>query len=391
MDELKDSRLGCAVYSLVLKVIRNLARLRRRLLGPQSPVWFQDLKPLVSPFGSVALLPTFIAVVMTPRHFFRRLPRSGDRPNRYAIRPLKFLLDTAFTVSVLVLLDKTFPDLLRTTGLSVFLQSPNAKRWALGIALFLTLGLPFWATISLFLIEFYFVFGGALALFYGPVVVFLMTFNPLTALITFFGILVANVIGPGDACQRARRSLLSWHIDIAKYVWGSCYCAISILGFATISSVVAVLMLQTLVVSIPDWSMTNPSLNNTVVVRMLATILPFGWIVSTAAGAYAVMIDECSTYPRLHFYASTARRLNEYHRSKGSWLNVNESTARRLMKKCIDETELAELKLRKNQALLEKARMARRMGLHTLVDVSPSFEKAEDLELVRKLIGLKDS
>ena len=87
----------------MFRVMRNIARLKRRAFRGDPPHWFNDALAGISYVNVLRLAPTFFLVAIAPEHFFRNLrnyliakPKWFQTPLKYFTAALAFLMGVMF-------------------------------------------------------------------------------------------------------------------------------------------------------------------------------------------------------------------------------------------------------------------------------------------------------
>jgi len=75
----------------VLGLIRTLTSIRRRLFGHELPHWLKDVIGVAGYFDVITFIPTFLAIALGSRHFFRRVPIILKSKHPLYMTPLKFV------------------------------------------------------------------------------------------------------------------------------------------------------------------------------------------------------------------------------------------------------------------------------------------------------------
>lgn len=85
----------------IYRVVRFLRVLPRRLFGRSAPKFVSDIYAVVKYGNFIELIPTVAAIVLHPRHFFRRLPRTLAKKGPF-LDPVHFVLNAAAFATVAV-------------------------------------------------------------------------------------------------------------------------------------------------------------------------------------------------------------------------------------------------------------------------------------------------
>ena len=136
------------------RLVRRIARLKRCLLGTPTPTLVKDLikvfrevfgKLFEKPFESLnflALVPTAIALLVAPRHFFRRLSRIKDRKIPPYVTPLHYAwYSIVFTVFMAYVV---YPNLPGSEYVGQYLHGRVPKWTTYLLLLLFSLLLPLW-------------------------------------------------------------------------------------------------------------------------------------------------------------------------------------------------------------------------------------------------------
>ena len=108
----------------LLKLLQRISRIRRRAFGKTTPHWFKDGLLLFGFVNVFDLLPTLLAIMLSPRHFYRRLPQYVQSNNIWFKTPLKF-----FTSGVTLIVALLF---FLSPGCSFYDRSPGPEtNWLL--------------------------------------------------------------------------------------------------------------------------------------------------------------------------------------------------------------------------------------------------------------------
>ena len=73
------------------------------MVGGGLPEWVNDFSDLAGYANLLSVVPTFIAVLLVPHHFFRRVGAQGKRPIPLAVAPTKLIVQTAVLAGLCLL------------------------------------------------------------------------------------------------------------------------------------------------------------------------------------------------------------------------------------------------------------------------------------------------
>jgi hypothetical protein len=95
--------LGDCLYAVaLLGSIRGFRRARRAIFGRSIPQWIQDLMGMLGSFKLVGVLPTYIGMLLTPKHFFKRLRVDGKCSSFIGLSPVNLVIQSA-AIAVLMI------------------------------------------------------------------------------------------------------------------------------------------------------------------------------------------------------------------------------------------------------------------------------------------------
>jgi hypothetical protein len=122
----------------ILKALQHYSRMRRRIFGKNLPHWLKDALSLVQFVNVIDLIPTLLAITLSPEHFYKRVPQYVKSKNTWIKTPLKFL--TSSIALIIIILFNFAKDMLADYNIT----DEKAVFWYLAfICLSAPLTLPF--------------------------------------------------------------------------------------------------------------------------------------------------------------------------------------------------------------------------------------------------------
>src|SRR6202043_29089 len=80
-----DSKIGRKLYFSLLLCLRNLMRVKRRLLDEWQSELAKDLSGILEHVNVIGIVPTVAAVLSTPQRFFRHMHLSRGGPIPFSL------------------------------------------------------------------------------------------------------------------------------------------------------------------------------------------------------------------------------------------------------------------------------------------------------------------
>jgi hypothetical protein len=100
----------------ILRLLQRISRWRRRIFGSSTPHWLKDGLSVIGFVNVLDLMPTLLGTVLSPRHFYTRIPQIIAEKRTWYKSPIKFLTSG---VSLIVILLFYFDfDILEENGLT---------------------------------------------------------------------------------------------------------------------------------------------------------------------------------------------------------------------------------------------------------------------------------
>jgi len=409
MKESTDEKLGRSLYGRLIRFIRDIRRVKRRVFGTSTPEWVRDMTSLLGNFNLVSALPTFVAILTVPNHFFQHVTRRGKPALPLSLSPVKLFLQSA----AIVTLGLSLPGV----GTILHPDGKDLKYIVLAILAIVICSMPVWLTLFSMMIETIFLVFSLFAFWASrfslnyliPSLMrraWLEAGQRLMVLLLLLPIVYIMVSTYGD-CTRCRLIIFSFRIDRLKYIWGCCYLAMAVFLFSCVGSLFLISCYSHLSDHICDLGGEAPP------VALELGVFPFLLIIRVVIAAYAGMLEGASIYPRQRYYLKVSKQLTSYkeeyfrkekrlekRRQKSKLVDLSTHTYKptkqrnSLLKKieeCLTETEKAELRLKRSPKILEAFRQERRAGLAHVEDLSPCFEDALDIGRANAILSLRDS
>jgi len=377
-DQYLDSSWRRGVYrAIVLTPIRRVSSLVRKILGPGVPPWLEDTSDLLGLLNLAAILPTLLAILITPQHFFRRLRSDGGSTIAFGMTPVKLTLQTAIIVALLASLLKS-------------LDHPAAHD-----------------------VDDKIVFGGLIffVAYYLVVIPLSVALNAVIAravrLLSWPPLKVPAIVPSAvsyvlflDVSLVCFRNFFFRRVVFAKFLWGTCYWAM----VQVLSAVVSVVALVPIMFG-DMYLITRPLIGlGWKIIALTATFIVFLAVVSTLPRlqmeALAAMLESACTFHNARYYRRRTATLCKNYKaalrcSKSPKIMQRlRAESQQIVASTLEDIRTTQSRLRgqiNEERLYNQAVVA---GLASIPDLSRFFDSlpgaalADELEAMRKVATL---
>lgn len=275
--KLDDSESGREVYGLLLRCLRNSQRVKRKIFGQDLPEWLSESLKLIHNVSLVSTLPTVTAILLVPRHFFRRLNTRGKKTVLFGLSPIKLLLNCAAMAALCA---------------GVFGFRPGSYFFLL-TALVVAVASPLWLTFGV-------VLTAAVAAFSKKI-----RQAPGMGIINFIAFKALGYILPYKDCMRALEIIRFFRLSGSKAAWGFAYLSM-VLFLYEIAVIAGVAGIVVLLEPGQQGNGIDPILAQ---LFAIVIVLLVGLSTRPFAASYTAMVSSAKLYPRRSYFNYRVKQL----------------------------------------------------------------------------------
>ena len=308
-------------------------------------------------------LPTIAAILLIPRHFFRRLRPGGGRAIPLSVSPMKLILNSAAIVTI---------------GLAFF-NIQNEKYLVLGIALAVAVSSPLWMT--------------ALVGFTAcAAIVSRKAQLRRVGLLHFFIFRIVGYVLPLESAIFSLESLFLFRLDMKRATWGCAYLSMALFFYLLFVMAIVACLALLFGINSPRGSVAGDLLT-----PLLTTLFMIVLAASThpLINAFGAMLTSVCLYPRRRYYKRMSEQLTKLsNQFYGEQFEKRDECRREIVRviwRCVADTIRAERRICANESLTNRFLIGRGEGLATLEDMEPYLELTDELRLFKCFVALKDT
>lgn len=323
-----DGPKGRCLYGRFVRFVIRFNRAKRKLFGGSVPEWATNATSLLGHLNLLSVVPTFLAVLFVPKHFFEHVSRRGSRATFLSVPPVRLIFQSA-AIAVICL-----------APVEIKMKSIVVPLVAAAIAL----TSPVWLGVVVWVI-----FGiGAVARsedYLSP------SADGLVALVSFFGLFL-----PVKSAYECLQTLLHWRIDRIRLLWGCCYLSLVCLLTIAVWSVVLIEVNLGVTVLFQTHG-TDGDFVHAVWASISFLMVCIGITVAVRrfVEIYGLMIASVSTMPKKTYYKKLEKQL--FDSKESTYYSAVKTASSMILEAVVIEMRLRKIPDQFKTYLVERAAM----------------------------------